>query len=311
MSAIAGLLLHLPRSGDDVVISDVCYAGVPEFAHEFLPRLGIEVSFVDSSDTAEVAAAMRSTTKVVYVESPANPVLRVSDIEALARIAHDVRAALVVDSTVATPAATHPHALGADHVVHSLTKYLGGHGDALGGAVLGRRSDLAELRKSSGVHLGGAMSPHSAYLIMRGLDTFALRIAAHSANAMALASHFAHHPRIERVNYPGLPTHPQHGLAARQMRCFSGLMSIVLRGGEDAVRSVVRRLRLFEYAVSLGRQRSLVFHIPISGIQRHSRRLDPKHLEHYRALAGEGVVRISVGLEDAEELCADWTRAFD
>ncbi|MDR2463703.1 MAG: PLP-dependent aspartate aminotransferase family protein, partial [Verrucomicrobiales bacterium] len=172
MAAVSGLLLHLLRAGDHAIVSDVAYAALAELTNDLLPSLGIRITKVNTADLDELRRAARPETKLIYVETPCNPLLRLTDLAAVVDLARRVGARLAVDSTFATPAATKPLTLGADFVIHSLTKYLGGHGDALGGAVLGRRADLAALRKQSGIHLGGTLSPFNAWLIMRGLATF-------------------------------------------------------------------------------------------------------------------------------------------
>lgn len=188
MSAITGLFLNRLKAGDHLVLSNVCYAGVAEFAHDSLPNLGIAVSAVDTSNPAKVAAAIRPETKLVHIETPANPILRLSDISAIAGIVHAADAQLSVDSTMATPVATRPLELGADFVVHSLTKYACGHGDALGGAVIGKADAIADLRKTSLIHLGAALNPFAAWLILRGLETLPIRMKAHEENARAVSS---------------------------------------------------------------------------------------------------------------------------
>ncbi|QEH38951.1 Methionine gamma-lyase [Aquisphaera giovannonii] len=312
MAAITALLFHRLKAGDHLVLSDVCYAGVAELAHDTLPRYGIEVSRVDASRPEAVAAAMRPNTRHVHVETPANPILRLADVAAIARIAHDGGAELSVDSTIGTPLATKPLLLGADYVVHSLTKYLCGHGDALGGAVIGRGDAMAGLRQSNLIHLGGCLAPFSAWLILRGLETLAPRMALHEANARRVEAFLADHPRVRSVLWPGSPRHPQHDLAARQMRNFSGLLAFSVKDGEGPAlaRRMADRLKVFSYAVSLGKAKSLIFYIPTADILRSSFRLEGPDAESYREWAGEGVFRVSVGLEDADDLIADLDAAL-
>lgn len=311
MAAIAALFLDRLSAGDHLVLSDVCYAGVAELAHDLLPRHGVEVSTVDTSAPDAVQAALRPHTRLVHIETPANPILKLTDIALIADIAHAGGAELSVDATIATPVGTRPLALGADYVVHSLTKYISGHGDALAGAVIGKAERLASLRKRSLIHLGGVLSPFNAWLCLRGLETLAPRMAYHEANARKLESFLADHPKVRSVLWPGSPRHPQHELALRQMRNFSGLVSFTAKSDSlGLARRLAERLRVFSYAVSLGKTKSLVFHIPTDDILRSSFRLEGASKEAYRAWAGEGVFRISAGLETADDLIADLERAL-
>ena len=311
MAAAAGLLLSLLESGDHIVMSDTNYAGVAELGRDTLPRLGIEVSFADTSDPGNVEAALRPATRLVWLETPANPIVRLTDIAAVAAIAEaqgGVRVA--VDSTFATPVATRPLELGAHYVMHSLTKYIGGHGDAVGGAVLGSRDDIAALRLEAGIHYGGVLSPFNAWLIMRGAATLPLRMKAHEENALAVARWLEAHPRVTRVIHPGLPSHPQHELARRQMDNFSGMLTFRTEGGTELAERMARDLRVIHYAVSLGHHRSLVFRLDTEPLMESSFRLEGARLESYRRYAGDGIFRMSAGLEDPGDLCADLERVL-
>ena len=305
---LAGRLSH----GDHLVISDTNYVGTAELVRDSLPRWGIEVSTVDSSDLAQVDAAITPQTRMVWIETPANPIMRLSDISAISTLAHQrgVRD-VVVDSTFATPAATRPMELGADFVMHSLTKYIGGHGDAMGGAVVGRKADLEALNLEATVHYGGVLSPFNAWLISRGIATFPLRMRAHEEAALAVARHLEQHPAVERVLYPGLPSHPQHDLAKRQMRNFSGMMTFkTIQPGEQIAQRMIDGLQVIHYAVSLGHHRSLIYWIPTEMLMESTFRLGPQAESRYRAFAGDGVFRFSVGIEDAEDICADLDRVL-
>ena len=311
MAAAAGLLLTLLKSGDHVVMSDTNYAGVAELGRDTLPRLGIDVSFADTSDPGNVAAALRPATKLIWLETPANPIVRLTDVAAVAGIAAargGVRVA--VDSTFATPVATRPLELGAHYAMHSLTKYIGGHGDAVGGAVLGGREEIAALRLEAGIHYGGVLSPFNAWLIMRGAATLPLRMKAHEENALAVARLLEGHPRVTRVIYPGLPSHPQHELACRQMDNFSGMLTFQTEGGAELAERMARELRVIHHAVSLGHHRSLVFRLDTAPLMESSFRLEGAQLESYRKYACDGIFRMSVGLEDPEDLCADLERVL-
>lgn len=311
MAAITGLFSHCLAAGDHLIISDVCYAGVAEYAHEALGRMGVAVTSVDLSDLAALAAAFRPNTRLVHVETPANPILKLTDIAAVAGLVHAQGAKLSVDSTIATPVATRPLALGADFVCHSLTKYACGHGDALGGVVVGTAAEMAGLRKSVLIHHGAVLSPFSAYLILRGLETLDLRMAQHQENARRLATWLQSHSKVRRVLWPGLASHPQHELARRQMGNYSGLLSFSVKADSiGCARTLADKLRTVSYAVSLGKTKSLCFFIPTEDILRSSFRLDAKGEAQYRDWAGEGVFRVSAGIERPEDLIADFEQAM-
>ncbi|ABC20903.1 trans-sulfuration enzyme family protein [Rhodospirillum rubrum] len=310
MAALSGLFLSQLKAGDHLVISSVCYAGLAEVAHDILPGLGIATTAVDTSNLEAVRAALRPETRLIHIETPGNPILRLSDIEALAAIAHAHGALLSVDSTMATPIATRPLALGADFVAHSLTKYACGHGDALGGAIIGKAQAMAALRKHALIHFGGAISPFAAWLILRGLETLSLRMAGHQAGAAAVAAYLEGHPRLRRVLWPGLPSHPQHALACRQMKNFSGMVSFSADDGPALARQLAERLQVISYAVSLGKTRSLLFYIPTEALIASSFHLDGDDARSYRDWTGDGTFRLSVGLEDPADLIADLERAL-
>jgi methionine-gamma-lyase len=305
MAAANGLLLHRLSSGDHLVVSDVAYAGVVELVRGTLARLGVEVTLADLSDLDDLRRSLRRNTRLVWAETPANPILRLTDIRAVAEIAHRAGAELAVDSTFATPIATRPLEHGADFVIHSLTKYIGGHGDALGGAIVGYAERLAKLRQDTSIHLGATISPFNAWLILRGMATLPLRMAVHAQNALQLAKFLESHPKVTQVIYPGLPSHPQAELARRQMANFSGMLTFQVQNGPELSRQFAKRLEVFHYAVSLGHHRSLIFYLGTADVQENSFRLDADHLGRYRTFAGDGIFRVSVGLENAEDLCDD------
>ena len=307
MGAITALLFHLLKAGDHAVVSDVAYAALSELTNEKIPELGIEITKVDTSDLEAVKNAIKSNTKLVYIETPCNPLLRLTDIAAAADIAHKVGALLAVDSTFATPAATKPLELGADFVIHSLTKYLGGHGDALGGALLGSKTLLTPLRKKTAIRLGGVLSPFNAWLILRGLATFPIRMKAHEQNALKVAAFLENHPKVKKVIYPGLPSHPQYELAKRQMKNFSGIISFQVEGnGKDTAKQFAERLQIIHYAVSLGHHRSLIFYLDSKELLQSSFKFaTQKQFDSWNEFAGKGIFRLSVGLEDADDIIAD------
>ncbi len=311
MAASASLLFCSLSQNDHLVISDTNYAGTAEFVRDTLPRLGIEVSPVDSSQPENIERAMRPNTRLVWVETPANPIIRLTDIAAAAEIAHAHGARLAVDSTFATPIATRPLELGADYVVQSLTKYIGGHGDAIGGAVLGSEQLLNALNVEARIHYGGVLSPFNAWLIMRGAATLPIRMRAHEEGAMTVARVLEMHPRVKQVNYPGLSSHPQHALAKRQMNNFSGMMAVQIDNGPALAKRMMKELQVFHYAVSLGHHRSLIYWMDTKELMASSFRLKGEALESYRRYADDGVFRISIGLEDPEDLCADLARVLD
>ena len=309
MAAISSLFLHCLKSGDHVVMSDVTYAAASELANDRWPHLGIEVSRVDTSDVQNVRRALQPNTRLVYLESPANPLIRLTDVEAVARVAHEAGALVAVDSTFATPVGFRPAESGADFVVQSLTKYICGHGDAIGGSIGGSREELAKLR-SLAIHMGGVLSPFNAWLILRGAATLPTRMAAHEEGAMAVSTYLETHPKIKRVVYPGLPSHPQHDLAKRQLQNFSGMLTFQVADGPAAARLLSERMQIIHYAVSLGHHRSLVCYLPTADLMRTSFHLTPGQEASYRAYAGDGVFRLSVGLEDPADLIADLEQAL-
>jgi cystathionine beta-lyase/cystathionine gamma-synthase len=307
-AVIAGRL----GKGDHLLMPDSNYVGIAELTRDTLPRFGIETSFVDTTNPEAVAAGIRPNTRMLWLETPANPTMQVSDLARLAKLAHDkgVRD-VVVDSTFATPIATKPLALGVDFVVHSLTKYIGGHGDAMGGCVVGRRADLDALNLEATVHFGGVLSPFNAWLILRGAATLPIRMKAHEEAALKLATFLESHPAIARVFYPGLASHPQHALARQQMKNFSGMMTFQTReSGLAVAKRMVKQLELIHYAVSLGHHRSLVCWIATDDIEKSTFRHGPEAAKRFREYMGDGVFRLSVGIEDGDDLWADLVKCF-
>ncbi len=311
MAATTAVLLQFLSRGDHLIVSSTNYPGTAEFARDTLPRFGVAVTPVDTRDLDEVRKAVRDRTRMIWMETPSNPLLRISDIEARAGIARDAGALSVVDSTFATPIATRPIELGADLVVHSLTKYLGGHGDAMGGSICGSRELLSELRGEALTHYGGVISPFNAWLIMRGIATLPMRMRAHEENALRVAEFLQQHPRVETVLYPGLASHPQHELAARQMQNFSGMVAFRTADADAVAARMMSSLEVIHYAVSLGHHRSLIYLMKSDDLLDTSYRLEGEDLEDYRATAGNGLFRLSVGLEDADDLIADLASVLD
>jgi cystathionine gamma-synthase len=296
-SAATAAVFQALAPGDHVVAPHDAYHGTGRLLRETFARWGLEASFVDMTDLGEVERALRPTTRLVWVESPSNPMWKVSDIEALVALAHRVSARCVCDNTVATPVGQSPFALGADLIVHATTKYLGGHGDLMGGAVVTRAEDdfFARVRgvQASG---GGVPSPFDCWLVLRGIQSLPWRVRAHSENAMTLATWLASHRRVEVVHYPGLASHRAHALAAKQMRCFSGMLSFQVRGGREDAMGVAAKLKVFTRATSFGGTDSLVEH--------------RASIEGPGTRTPENLLRVSVGLEHADDLIADLEEAL-
>lgn len=311
MAATAAVLLTALKAGERLVMSDANYPGTAEFARNNLARMGIEVVTVNFSDLAAVEQAVTQSTSLLWGETPANPAMRITDIQAVAEVAHHSGARLAIDSTFATPIATQPITLGADYVIHSLTKYCCGHGDAMGGAVLASKEDMRSIETDAQIHMGGVISPFNAWLINRGLGTLPLRMQAHEANALTVAQFLESHPQVTKVLYPGLASHPHHELAKRQMKNFSGMLSFQVAGGADRVSRMISELQIIHYAVSLGHHRSLICWLGTDDLMTSSYHLTGDALRAYREFAGDGVFRLSVGLEDPEDLCRDLARALD
>jgi cystathionine beta-lyase/cystathionine gamma-synthase len=310
MAAISALVFTFLQKGDHLIASEVCYAGTVELFGQYLPRYGIEVSLLDTSDLEQVRAAVQTNTKMIFLETPANPILSITDIPEIVKIAHESNILVVVDSTWSGPTIQIPIKLGADFVIYSLTKYLSGHGDALGGAVLGKKKFIQRIRKEMLVHLGGALSPFNAWLIMRGLMTLSLRMNQHCQNALKVAQFLENHPKITRVIYPGLESHPQHELAARQMLDFGGMLTFNLKGGLGAAITLAEKVRLFSYATSLGDAHSLLFYYPTELYIDAMPFYSDIQKQRIRKWTGDGILRASIGLENVDDLIADLDRAL-
>lgn len=310
MAAVSAVMFGLLSAGDHVIASEVCYAGTVELLGNHLPRFGVQASLVDTSDLLAVQNALRPNTKLVYLETPANPILRIGDIRALATLAHQAGALLAVDSTFASPALQNPIALGADYTIHSLTKYLNGHGDALGGVVVGPKDGIQRLRKEMLVHLGGALSPFNAWLILRGLETLPMRIATHCKSALEIAQFLENHPAVERVIYPGLESHPQHATAAAQMSGWGGMIGLRLKGGLGAAITLAEKVKVFTYATSLGHPTSLLFYYPYDLYVDAAPYYTAEHKARIREWVGDGLIRASIGLESTKDLIADLDQAL-
>ncbi|HZR03274.1 MAG TPA: O-succinylhomoserine sulfhydrylase [Burkholderiales bacterium] len=304
MSAILACVLGLLRSGDHIVASQSLFGATVQLFNNWLARFGIQTSFVAPTDVGAWRSAITPNTRLLFLETPSNPLTEVSDIAALAKVAHQHKALLAVDNCFCTPALQRPLELGADLVIHSATKYLDGQGRVLGGAVLGARALIEEPLTAFLRNAGPTLSPFNAWVILKGLETLKLRMDVHSANALALARWLEQHPRVTRVYYPGLPSHPQFELASRQQRAGSGIVSFVVDGGRDAAWRVVDRTRLISITANLGDAKSTITHPASTTHGRLS--------EAARTAAGveQGLLRVAVGLESVRDLQADLGRGL-
>jgi cystathionine gamma-synthase len=303
MAAISNTLFELLVPGTRVVSVKDTYGGTNQLFVDFLPRRGVDVELCDTTDHEAIERAVARGCQVLYLESPTNPTLKVVDLRHLTAVGHEAGAVVVVDNTFATPINQRPITLGADLVVHSASKFLGGHADALGGLVCGR-ADLVRRIYHFREITGAALGAIDAYLILRGMKTLALRIERQNANALAVARFLAAHPAVERVNYPGLETDDGHDIARRQMDGFGGVLSFALAGAEPAVRAVLPRLRLAHRAANLGAVET------IAGIPATTSHVECSAEERAAMGIPEGLVRLSVGIEDAQDLCADLDQAL-
>jgi cystathionine beta-lyase/cystathionine gamma-synthase len=304
MGAITAVLLTLLKTGDHLIAQRCLYGGTYAAVRDLAERWGVEVTFVSGDDPEEVRAALRPNTRVLYLETIANPTTQVADLPALLAIAREAGVTGVVDNTFATPLLCRPIEHGADVVVHSATKFLCGHGDALGGIAIFADAALHRRVWDHAVELGASADPFAAWLVLRGLTTLALRMERHCSNAQLLAERLTAHPAVTRVHYPGLTAHPGHELAGRLMSGYGAVVSFELAGGREAGRTFIETVRLASLAASLGEAKTLVIH-PASTSHRQ---LDAAALE--AAGIGEGTVRIAVGIEHPEDLWADLEQAL-
>jgi cystathionine gamma-lyase/cystathionine beta-lyase/cystathionine gamma-lyase/homocysteine desulfhydrase len=302
MSAIA-CLLTLVKAGDHVVLSRNVYGGVYRYVTRILERYDLAFSWVDTRDIAAVEAAMRPATKLVYIETPTNPLMDITDIAAVSEIAHSYGARVAVDNTFLSPYFQRPLELGADFVVHSTTKFLNGHSDSIGGVLIGRTAEDAEWFALVQKSAGAILSPFDCFLVMRGIKTLAIRMERHERNARRIAEYLLEHPKVRRILYPGLPGHPGHEIHKRQASGFGAMITIEL-GSYEAAKSMLDRMRVMSFAESLGGVESLISH-PAS--MTHAS-IPPER----RAELGltDGMVRLSVGIEDVEDLLADLEQAL-
>ena len=294
-------ILRLLKAGDHIVVGDDVYGGTFRLLDKVLPNSGVVATFVDLTDTSALTAAIQPNTKLVWLETPTNPYLKVIDIAALAEVGQARNLMVVVDNTFASPYLQQPLTLGADIVVHSATKYLGGHSDVLAGAMMLNDAELHERLKFLQYSTGSVPGPQDCFLLQRGIKTLALRMERHCQNALALAQWLSDHPAVEQVIYPGLPEHPQHDLCQRQMRDFGGMVSFIVRGGVEAAHRLVKQTKLFALAVSLGGVESL---IEVPAGMTHATTADSD------LAVNPALVRLSVGVEHVEDLRDDLAHAL-
>ncbi len=305
MGAVSIALLTALTDGGHVVAMENLYSATFQILNEDLPRFGIETTFVDATDPSQIERAIRPDTKVLYLESPTNPLLKLIDLRTSAEIAKAHGATSIIDNTFATPCGQQPIALGIDVVVHSMTKYLSGTGAVIAGAIVGQKEFITHAKKGALRNFGAVISPFNAWLTLHGITTLPLRFARHCENAMHVAAFLEAHRAVAWVRYPGLPSHPQHELAKRQMDVFGGMITLELKGGRAAGEHLVDHLQRCALAVSLGDVRTLICH-PASTTHSHV----PAKIRQQIGIT-DGLVRISVGLEDVEDIIADLEQALE
>jgi cystathionine gamma-synthase len=296
-TAASAAIFQSLAPGDHVIAPLDVYHGTARLLADHMARWGLEATFVDMTDVAAVERAVRPTTRLVWIETPSNPMLRVTDVGAVAGIAHRTGAVVVCDNTLATPVLQRPLALGADLVKHATTKFVGGHADIMGGALVARRSEgLFEKVRAAQASLGGVPAPFDCWLLLRSIATLPCRVHAHAANALAVARFLRAHPQVEAVHYPGLPDHPGHAVAARQMTAFGALLSFQVRGDRDAAMAVAAKVRIITRATSYGSVESLIEH--------------RASIEGPRSRTPQNLLRLSVGLEHPDDLVEDLAQAL-
>lgn len=304
MAAVHTLIAGTLQAGDHVVCSESVYGATQTLLANVMPRFGITTTFVDTSDTAAVAKAVQPTTKMIFVETPANPTIVISDLEAIGRIAKENNCLYVVDNTFMSPVLQRPFDYGVDYIIHSMTKYLNGHADVVAGIIIVKdEENYLPLRKMLN-HFGGTIDPFNAFLVHRGLKTLKIRVMAAQENAIKIAEYLENHPKIDTVMFPGLKSHPQYDIAQKQQSGPGSMISIELKGGFDAGVKLINTIELFQLAVSLGGVESLIQHpasMTHAGMSKEAR---------LQARITDGLVRISVGIEDADELIAALDKAF-
>lgn len=302
--AASNTVMNLLSKDDHVVVGDDVYGGTYRIFDKVFTRYGLTFTFVDSRDPSNFEKSVRKETKLFWLETPTNPMLRLADIKAISQIARKKKILSVVDNTFASPYLQRPLDLGADIVLHSTTKYLGGHSDVVGGAIATNLSDVHDTLRFHQNACGAVPGPFDCFLVMRGLKTLSLRMKEHCRNAAEIARHLEKHPAVEKVIYPGLNSHPQHNLAKEQMDGFGGMVSCLLKGGLESARKVLNNTKLFTLAESLGGVESLIGH---PATMTHAS--IPREIREERGIV-DGLIRLSVGIEDLEDLIADLDNAL-
>lgn len=301
VSALAGVFFSFLNKESHVICSNVSYIAVYRLLNEYLPdKYGIEATLVDTSNLEEIKKAIRPNTKLIHIETPGNPTTKISDIEEISKIAKSIGALFSVDSTFASPFLQKPLEIGADLVIHSLTKYINGHGDAMGGAVIGRKKLIDKIKREAMVNLGGTISPFNAWLIMRGAVTLPLRMKQHSETALQVAEFLESNSAVKFTAYPGLESHPQHDIAKKQMSMYSGIISFALKADVDTHNKFINSLELITQAVSLGHDESLIVYTGPND----------ERINFYPEQFREGYIRFSIGLESADDIIADLKQAL-
>lgn len=301
VAALAGVFFTFLSNKSHVICSNVSYIAVYRLLNQYLPdKYGVEATLVDTSNLEEIKKAIRPNTKLIHVETPGNPTTKISDIAEISKIAKSIGALFSVDSTFASPYLQHPLELGADLVVHSLTKYINGHGDAMGGAVIGRKDLIDKIKSQAMVNLGGTISPFNAWLIMRGVVTLPLRMKQHSDTALKVAQYLESNPSVKFVAYPGLKSHPQHAIAKKQMKMYSGVIAFALKADGKTHNKFINSLELVVPAVSLGHDESLIVYTGP----------DDERINFYPEEFRDGYIRFSIGLESAEDIIYDLKQAL-
>ncbi len=306
LGAISTAVMSLIKQGDHIIFGDVIYGCTFALFTKILPLFGIEYSIVDTTDVDAIKAAIRPNTSLVYVETPANPVLKISDIQEISKMLKEYEGIkLVVDSTFASPYLQNPLKLGADVVVHSATKYIGGHGNVTAGVIAGPKELMDRCRMPFLQCFGAVLDPFGAWQLVNGLKTLAVRMEKHCDNAMKVAKFLQQHDMVDKVYYPGLPDNPGYEVAKKQMRGFGGMMSVDIKGGVDAVRTVMNNVKVFSLATSLGNVDSLIQHSPTMS------HFDMTPEQRHAVSIFDGQVRLSVGIEDADDLIEDLDQALN
>ncbi len=295
-------IMYLFAPGDHIIVSNDVYGGTYRLFERVLALYGLQFSYIDMTDPATVEEHIKPETRAIWVETPSNPLMKLIDITAVASIAHSHKLRVIVDNTFASPYGQQPLTMGADIVVHSSTKYLGGHSDAVGGlVVLSDDADYERLKYLQNA-IGAVPGPMDCFLVLRGIKTLGVRMRAHESNALKIARFLEQHPAVERVRYPGLASHPQHDLAGRQMRCFGGMISFDVRGGMEQAQQIVERTHLFTLAESLGGVESLIEH---PGVMTHA------SVANSPLAVPDNLIRLSVGIEDSQDLIRDLAAAME